>query len=454
MNEKRKCLGKGFLLKLLVVTGLLLGLFSTISMAISTSTYYIRTGDTLLQVAENHDITLAELMALNPQITNPNNMYVGAAIQVPSDEEEEPEGSSVAQCPQPYTVGQGDTWFTIATAHGVDTGILALVNNMALTDTLSAGTSLCIPAAPATLEVPTTVVMDTDEDMDSDDTDSTVTVTPKIPSTVTVTPKAPPTRLPRPGEGDGNYHIVARGEYLSLIARRYNCTARVLAAVNVIANPSLVYVNTRLWVPSDCASLQPFLPAISVPRYVAPAPAPRPAPAAPQPAPAAPQPAAPLPPPPAPQPSAPAPAPLAPAPQTAAPAQYNAPFNYRSHGPWTGRYFSNIDLQGGPVVTRQDAQIVFDWGTGSPASGVPADRFSVQWTGTFFFTGGNYRFIAMADDGIRVWVDDALIINGWKDQSRTLYYKDYAVRYGNHTVRVEYYDTRLDASAVVNWAQK
>ena len=255
MNEKRKYLGKGFLLKLLVVTGLLLGLFSTISMATSTSTYYIRTGDSLLQVAENHDITLAELLALNPQITNPNNIYVGAAIQVPSDEEEEPEGSSVAQCPQPYTVGQGDTWFTIATAHGVDTGILALVNNLALTDTLSAGTSLCIPAAPATLEVPTTIVMDTDEDMDSDDTDSTVTVTPKAPSTVTVTPKAPPTRLPRPGEGDGNYHIVARGEYLSLIARQYNCTARVLAAVNVIANPSLVYVNTRLWVPSRLCQL-------------------------------------------------------------------------------------------------------------------------------------------------------------------------------------------------------
>ncbi len=441
MNEKRKYLGKSFLLKLLVVTGLLLGLFSTISMAISTSTYYIRTGDTLLQVAENHDITLADLMALNPQITNPNNIYVGAAIQVPSHEEEEPEGSSVAQCPQPYTVGQGDTWFTIATAHGVDTGILALVNNMALTDTLSAGTSLCIPAAPATLEVPTTVDTDTDEDMDSDDMDSTDTMTPQ----------AAPTRLPSPGEGDGVYHIVSRGQYLSLIARQYNCTARVLAAVNGIANPSLVYVNTRLWVPSDCASLQPFLPAITVPRYVAPAPAPQPAP---QPAPAAPQPAAPQPAPPAPRPSAPAPAPLAPAPQTPAPAQYNAPFNYRSHGPWTGRYFSNIDLQGGPVVTRQDAQIVFDWGADSPASGVPADRFSVQWTGTFYFTGGTYRFIAMADDGIRVWVDDALIINGWKDQSRTLYFKDYAVRYGNHTVRVEYYDTRLDASAVVNWAQK
>ena len=78
----------------------------------------------------------------------------------------------------------------------------------------------------------------------------------------------------------------------------------------------------------------------------------------------------------------------------------------------------------------------------------------MQWTGSFFFTGSEYRFVALADDGIRVWVDDDLIINGWKDQSRTLYYKDYAPRYGHHTVRVEYYDARLNAIAVVNWAQK
>ncbi len=444
MNGKRKCLGKAFLLKLLVVTGILLGLCSSIAMAASTSTYYIRTGDTLLSVAEAHDITLEELLALNPKITNSNNIFVGTAIQVPASEEEE-QGSSLAQCPQPYTVKEGDTWFTIATGHGVVTGILALVNNMALTDSLTAGTSLCIPASRVTLEVPTTTDTDAEVDTETD----TETDSDDMDATDAVTPKAQPTKLPKPSEGDGVYHIVARGEYLSLIARQYSCTARVLAAVNAIANPSLVYVNTRLWVPSDCASLQPFLPAISVPRYVAPAPAPR-APAAPP----APQPSTPAPPAPRPAHQAPGPAPQAPAPHTPSPPAYTAPFNYRSHGPWTGRYFSNIDLQGGPVVTRQDAQIVFDWRAESPASGVPADRFSVQWTGTFFFTGATYRFIAMADDGIRVWVDDALIINGWKDQSRSLYYKDYAVRYGNHTVRVEYYDVRLDATAVVNWAQK
>ena len=431
MNGTRMKLSKAFLLKLIVVTGLLLGLVSSVSWAAetTTTTYYIRIGDTLSSVAEAHDITLAELQALNPGITEP--IFVGTAIQVPAPEMEA--GSVVAQCPTPYTVAQGDTWFTIAAAHAVNARILALVNNMLVTDELATGHSLCIPPAPAT-PTPTPTATPT----------PTPTPTPTAMAEEDTTEPELPTALPKPGQGEGVYHTVARGEYLSLIARLYDCTARTLVAVNNIANPSVIYVNTRLWVPADCASLQHLLPAIPAPTR----PTPRPAPPAPRPASPAPQPA-----PPAPQPGGPAPAP-APRPAPAAPVPATTPFNYSSHGPWTGRYYNNPDVQGGPAVTRQDAQIVFDWGASSPAGGVPADGFSVQWTGSFFFTGSEYRFVALADDGIRVWVDDDLIINGWKDQSRTLYYKDYAPRYGHHTVRVEYYDARLNAIAVVNWAQK
>lgn len=117
-----------------------------------TTTYYIRAGDTLLKVAAAHDIELVELLELNPQITNPNNLSIGTALQVPAAEEEMEEGSSVAQCPTPYTVAEGDTLFTIADAHGVNAGILALVNNMTVTDELEPGHLLCIPAVPAELE--------------------------------------------------------------------------------------------------------------------------------------------------------------------------------------------------------------------------------------------------------------------------------------------------------------
>lgn len=415
MNGIRMKSGTRFLLKLIVVTGLLLGFVSSVAVAQDTTTYYIRTGDTLLKVAAAHDMTLAALLALNPQITNPNDIHIGAVLQV----EEVEAGSAEAQCPRPYyTVAANDTWTTIAAAHGVEAGILAVVNNKMVTDALTPGDPLCIPAAPA-------------EPPAMEDEDSAVAEDDAVEEDTAMEAELP-TALPKPGEGEGVYHRVIRGEYLSRIAARYNCTARTLAAVNNIANPSLVYVNTRLWIPADCASLQHLLPALPAPR---PAPAPR----APRPAPPAPQPA--------PGPAAPQPAPPAPAPTA-------TPLTYSAQGPWTGRYYNNPDVQGGPAVTRQDAQIAFDWGASSPAGGVPVDGFSVQWTGRFFFTGGAYRFIALADDGIRVWVDDALIINGWKDQSRTMYYRDYTPRYGNHTIRVEYYDARLDATVLVNWAPK
>ena len=35
--------------------------------------------------------------------------------------------------------------------------------------------------------------------------------------------------------------------------------------------------------------------------------------------------------------------------------------------------------------------------------------------GRFDFSGGNYLFRARADDGVRVYLNDTLVINGWTD---------------------------------------
>jgi hypothetical protein len=55
---------------------------------------------------------------------------------------------------------------------------------------------------------------------------------------------------------------------------------------------------------------------------------------------------------------------------------------------------------------------------GSPAAGlVGADAFSVRWTNTVNFPKGIYRFRATVDDGVRVFVDDQLVIDGWRVQA-------------------------------------
>lgn len=103
-------------------------------------------------------------------------------------------------------------------------------------------------------------------------------------------------------------------------------------------------------------------------------------------------------------------------------------------------YFSNQTLTGAPSRVRQDNSINFDWGNGSPDISIPADKFSARWTKTEAFEAGNYEFTISGDDGVRVFVDNELIINGWKDQGTTTYTDNKVLIAGDHTIRVEYYE--------------
>ncbi|GAA2355756.1 PA14 domain-containing protein [Dactylosporangium salmoneum] len=107
---------------------------------------------------------------------------------------------------------------------------------------------------------------------------------------------------------------------------------------------------------------------------------------------------------------------------------------------YAAEYFANPDLQGPPVLTRPEAAVDFNWGAGSPAAAVPADFFSARFTRTTRFEAGTYRFTATGDDGIRVLLDGAVVLDGWGDHAATTYTADVDVPAGPHTVVVEYYD--------------
>src|SRR5690606_3028864 len=136
-----------------------------------------------------------------------------------------------------------------------------------------------------------------------------------------------------------------------------------------------------------------------------------------------------------------------------------AHFSYQYVGPgsppvdnWRGEYFNNTNLSGNPVVVRDDASVNFDWGTGSPLAGVVnSDSFSVRWSRTLNFTGGRYLVSATADDGIRVWINNQLVIDQWRDQTATTFTNEVLVPGGALPVRVEYYDHGGGAIARVSW---
>jgi hypothetical protein len=90
---------------------------------------------------------------------------------------------------------------------------------------------------------------------------------------------------------------------------------------------------------------------------------------------------------------------------------------------WTGVYYNNTNLEGASAMVRQDPEIDFIWGSSSPQPNVVnADRFSVDWTNSHSFPAGRYRFTAYVDGGVRLWVNNQLIIDEWQDPYRTVSY--------------------------------
>jgi hypothetical protein len=120
---------------------------------------------------------------------------------------------------------------------------------------------------------------------------------------------------------------------------------------------------------------------------------------------------------------------------------------------WKGEYFDNARVAGQPVLVRNDNDLSFNWGLGAPDPRVPADQFSVRWTRSLLLPEAAYRFLARADDGVRLWVDDRLIIDEWHE-AKAQTYEGYAwLTAQPHKIRVEYYDGGGNANVNVWWEQ-
>jgi outer membrane protein OmpA-like peptidoglycan-associated protein len=117
-------------------------------------------------------------------------------------------------------------------------------------------------------------------------------------------------------------------------------------------------------------------------------------------------------------------------------------------------YYRGVDFD--QLVRRQtDARIDFDWHTQSPAPGVPEEYFSVRWTGYLYApVTGNYEFYVTADDGFRLWIEDKLLLDAWREQ------RDYSGKASLHLtkgkqyrLRAEYFQGPLATRALLAWVR-
>src|SRR4051812_40468267 len=115
-------------------------------------------------------------------------------------------------------------------------------------------------------------------------------------------------------------------------------------------------------------------------------------------------------------------------------------------------YFDNHDLAGMPVLVRCDPVVHFDWGLGSPAPAVPADSFSARWQGQLTLPlDGSYTFGARVDDGVRLYVDGAQLLDAWQSGGAGPYAASQFFSRGMHTVVVEYVHAAGTASIRIDW---
>jgi YVTN family beta-propeller protein len=118
-----------------------------------------------------------------------------------------------------------------------------------------------------------------------------------------------------------------------------------------------------------------------------------------------------------------------------------------------GQYFNNMTLTGTAVLQRTEA-VNFGWGSGSPATGVNKDKFSVRWTGTVEASStGQFQFQTSSDDGVRLWVNGVQVINNWTNHAATNNTSAVITLAGGnrYTIKMEYYENGGQAVARLRW---
>ena len=119
----------------------------------------------------------------------------------------------------------------------------------------------------------------------------------------------------------------------------------------------------------------------------------------------------------------------------------------------TGQYYDAADFTT-LKATRLDATVNFDWGTTSPATSVANTTYSIRWSGAVVPQFSEmHTFTVTADDGVRLWVDNELIVTNWVNQDAKVVTGQIALRAGVAVpITLEYFQNTGTASVKLEWS--
>lgn len=136
---------------------------------------------------------------------------------------------------------------------------------------------------------------------------------------------------------------------------------------------------------------------------------------------------------------------------------YSSSEAYEKNGAGDGllcEYFKDTELKE-KASTSIERGIDHNWRNNAPVSGgFPNDHFSVRWTGLLCPDAtGKHKLLVKASDGIRLWIDDKLIVEHWEETKKEESYKaSINLTKGKPvSIKAEYYNGTGKAFASLQW---
>ena len=124
----------------------------------------------------------------------------------------------------------------------------------------------------------------------------------------------------------------------------------------------------------------------------------------------------------------------------------------QSQGTLKAEYYNGIDFE--QYVDEQTvSKIDFYWDRYAPMDGVDPNSCSVRYTGQLQSPrSGNVFFTAYVDDGIRVWLNDTLLINNWRLNDHGFSEgKLYMEANTKYDLKIEYFNALNEAELRLLW---
>lgn len=107
-----------------------------------------------------------------------------------------------------------------------------------------------------------------------------------------------------------------------------------------------------------------------------------------------------------------------------------------------------------PTLVRIDSTINSYWGYDSPDPKLAADNFVARWSGKFQVPfSDTFTFTTESDDGVRLWIDNKLLIDKWVYQPSTEWSASVELKAGQpHTIKLEYLENQGEALVHLRWS--